>query len=501
MRNLFLILVILVTLLSLQRPIDAQDPEIRIGLPVQGELSESSDTQSWQFTADTNGVHAFLANRLDGTLDPTVAVIDAEGEIVGDNDDRLPELVYDAGVAMSLDAGETYTIEVGRFDGSGRYQLWAVPAYQRVWEDEQFSGDITRWEEGKFAYPEDNRLILETDPEFSVFVRSDGIIPLENFYLQAEFEWLSPLSDTAATTGLMFHVDDDGTRRPPGYYFLITPDGTWSFLARGDDEFVVIVEPTPADVLTGERISLGVWANNATYRFYANGELLGEVTDSTFDQGLWGLHVRGALKNARVAVDDLLLTVPDSDIPDFPSSIENWASPQPNEIIAELENILPADGERRYFLPDLNYDVAPLQTSIFSLDPPDTTYTDIVIGTDAFVINGENAACGINLRYLDEANQVVAYIDGDGGASLLHNKSGRLVRNTYEFFEEVEETLAGDRHRILVIALNDVTAMYVDGQRFAVEYIPPIDGTVGITLFNYATSPAACGYENYWIWR
>jgi hypothetical protein len=124
----------------------------------------------------------------------------------------------------------------------------------------------------------------------------------------------------------------------------------------------------------------------------------------------------------------------------------------------------------------------------------------VVIGTDAYVINGDNAACGVNLRYLDEANQMVAYVDGDGGASLIYNKGGRLLRNTYDYFEEVDEPLAGGRHRMLVIALNDVTALYVDGQLFTVEYTPPIEGSVGITLFNYSTSPAACGYENYWIW-
>lgn len=501
MRHLFLILAIVLTVLITQRPITAQSPEILIGVPVQGELSETADTQSWDFTADTSGFHAFLVNRLDGTLDPTIAIINADDEVVGDNDDRLPALVYDAGVTVEMDAGETYTVEVGRYDGSGRYQLWAIPAYQRVWEDEGFSGDITRWEEGRFAYAEDNRLILETEPEFSIFVRPEGIIPQQDFYLQAEFEWQSPLSDVAATTGIVFHVDDDGTRRPPGYYFLITPDGTWSFLARSSDEFTIIVEPTEAEVLTDEHISLGVWVNNATYRFYANGELLGEVTDSTFNQGLWGLHIRGALENARVAVDDLLLTVPDSEIPDFPQSIENWSSVQPNDIILELQDVLPAEGERRYFLPDLNYDVAPLQSRIFDVNPPDPTYTNVVIGTDAYVINGDNAACGINLRYLDEANQMVAYVDSDDGASLIYNKGGRLLRNTYDYFEEVDEPLAGGRHRMLVIALNDVTALYVDGQLFTVEYTPPIEGSVGITLFNYSTSPAACGYENYWIWR
>jgi hypothetical protein len=327
---------------------------------------------------------------------------------------------------------------------------------------------------------------------------------LQNFYLQAQFEWQSSLDDLNATTGLMFRVEDDGTRRPPGYYFLIKPNGTWSLLSKVGEEFTVLQEETPSPVLAQEQVTLGVWALGSRLRFYANGEYLGEVTDDTFVSGEWGLHARGATQNIRVAVDDLLLTVPTPTALRFPESISTWQSFQPADIIGELQNanVLPDEGERRFIFDAQNFNVGAVQVRTYEqLTASEVSGEALVLNFDVYTINSENVGCGINLRYIDDANQVLAFIDVDGGTGLIYTHDGIVQRNTYDILEPVEEPLANGRQRMLIVAVGDVVALYMNGQLFTVEYMPPTSGTVNMVLLNYATSAAACGYENMWIWR
>lgn len=484
----------------------AQTPTLRIGIPAQGNLSATAPTQNWQVQIEDGDILTFIANRVTGDLDPTITLLAPDGAVFKENDDRLTPLIYDAGLeSVEFSESGLYTVQVGRYAGAGDYQVWVLPSYARVWENEDFSGDLARWDDGRFASQQEGRLILATDAQFSIFVKPDGGLPLDNFYVQAEFDWQSVPDDVEATTGLMVRINDDGTRRPPGYYFLIKPNGTWSFLKRFGEEFEALQEDIPADVLNDERITLGVWSLNSRFLLYANGELLGEVIDETFETGLWGFHIRGETANAQVAVDDLLLTVPSEALPDFPEQLTTWESNQPNDIVGELQDaeILSTAGSRTYILLNQNYDVGAVQTRIFEQSLIDTNLADFVMGVDMFVISGDNVACGVTMRYQSDINQMFTYMDVDGGAGFAHVLNGSFVRSTYDFLPEieVEDIESGVRQRLLVIAQGDVVAMYANGKLFSLEYVPPVQGDVGGILINYSTTAAACGYENLWIWR
>jgi hypothetical protein len=301
----------------------------------------------------------------------------------------------------------------------------------------------------------------------------------------------------------MFRIQDDGTRRPPGYYFLIKPNHTWSFLMRQGGDFIELQGDTQAEALNAERITLGVWALNSRFIFYANGQLLGEVTDSSFTSGLWGFHVRGAAQSARVGVDDLLLTVPGGNIPRFPDSLATWQSNQPNETIAELQNlnILPDTGSRAYIFTQQTYTVGAVQTRVYLQTSVDETFQNFLLGLDIYPVSGQNVACGVALRYQDAANQTIAYIDVDGGVGLVHSVNGIFQHNTYDQMPKRTEEIIGSRQRLHIFLWDDVLAYYINGQLFTIAQVEPMVGSLGGALINYATDSASCGYENLWVWR
>ncbi|MCQ3930335.1 MAG: hypothetical protein DPW16_07730 [Chloroflexi bacterium] len=484
------------------QPTRAQSPQIRIGAPVMGNISADNSVQLWEYAAQANEQITILVNRVSGDLDPQVRVLDVAGDVVAENDDRLAPLVVDSSLAVTFPDTAIYMIEVGQKGGSGDYRMWLVPGYSRVWEDEDFEENTSRWV-NRYAQVESGRLQIRGDIEFAVYSTVTGRLPLTDFYLQADFEWQSDMADSGATTGFVLRVDEDGTRRPPGYYLLITPDGTWQVLIRQNDTFVELQPPTTVEALAQKRVTLGAWLEGDTLRFYGNGELLGELNDSTFAEGTWGFQVRGDTTPAQVAFDHVLLTVPDTQTPRFPAEVNTWQSSQPSEIAGEFERLrlIPTGGERVLTVETQNYEIIPRYTRVFLQGEEDDLFTDMLVSVDVRVLAGQNVACGLALRSIDEGNQVVAYSDSDGGTGLLYARDGVVERHTYDLLPEIDDPVLPNTTRILVLLRGDLVTMYVNGQLFTTEFMPPAIGNIGAILLNYATDNPSCRFDDLWVWR
>ncbi|MBI5929466.1 MAG: hypothetical protein HY862_09165 [Chloroflexi bacterium] len=480
----------------------AQSPQIHMGSPVTGTISTDNPLQLWQYSAQANEQITILVNRLSGDLDPQVRVLDVGGDVVAENDDRLESLVLDSSLEVTFPATASYIIEVGQHSGTGDYRMWLIPGYGRVWEDEDFEENTSRWV-NRYAQVESGYLQMGGDIEFAVFSTVTGRVPLNDFYLQADFEWQSDRADSGATTGFVLRVNEDSTRRPPGYYFLITPDGTWQVLIRQNDNFVELQPPTPADNLAQQRVTLGAWLEGDRLRFYANGELLGELKDSTFSQGTWGFQVRGDTAPARVAIDHVLVTVPDTQTPRLPAKINTWRSSQPSEIAGELEKLrlIAVGGERVLTVETQNYEIIPRYTRVFPQGSETDLYVDMLVSVDVRILSGQNIACGLALRSIDEGNQVVAYTDSDGGAGLLETRDGVVERHTYDLLPEIDDPVLPQSNRVLVLLQGDLVTMYVNGTLFTTEFMPPTVGQLGVILLNYATDNPSCRFDNLWVWR
>lgn len=109
---------------------------------------------------------------------------------------------------------------------------------------------------------------------------------LEDFYMEA-----------IAAPGTCAGLDRYGVmvRAPSaneGYLFGLTCDGQYALRAWDGEGFQMLTSWTRDASIqtgTGARNRLGFWAEGDTLRIYANGSLLQEVQDSTFDAGQIGL--------------------------------------------------------------------------------------------------------------------------------------------------------------------------------------------------------------------
>ena len=146
-------------------PSQAQSPQIQAGLSAQGFISTDSSAQNWEFTPTEDQTLTVLVNRLSGDLDPMVTVLDSEGDVVAENDDRIANFVLDAGIEdVEFNEGETYTIRVGGHRGAGDYRLWLVPSFSWVEESVGFEGDASRWD-GRFARQDADGLVIHTEEQ------------------------------------------------------------------------------------------------------------------------------------------------------------------------------------------------------------------------------------------------------------------------------------------------------------------------------------------------
>lgn len=492
--GLVVIVVVLVT------SVYAQVPRINVGLSVTGYIGGPSQTQDWHYEATEPQALSLIINRTSGELDPLVTVLAPGGQQIDNNDDRYEGLILDAGIdSLNFNATGIYTIRIGSLRGAGDYRLWVVPGPMHVWEAETFDGNAARWS-GAFSYAQAHQLILSTAQLVgrSVYVSPEGIIPISDYYLQAEFEWVS--GGTNSSLGLVVRANDSGSGLPEGYYFTISPNQTWMVQKRQFGAFEELHPPTTSPELLAQEVALGVHATGTELHFYANGILLTEINDSTFTNGTWGLYLYGEGIPGMASVDNLLLTVPTlSPPPAYPDALENWQSGRPADVAAELAeaNVIPADGQRVYTVLETNYQGPPRLMRSYPQSPEDASYANLMVGVDVNFEEGDNLGCGLALRRVDDSNQIVAYADLDGGVGLVDIQDGILRHNTYDLLSETNFTGT----RLILIAHDEWVTLYANGRYFDTHFVPPRTGNVGVTVVNYSTGIGRCAYRNLWIWN
>lgn len=496
MNRFMLALLIIMMPISLAGSMQAQNPTISVGASVTGSVS-ATQTQEWQFIPTLSQSLNVIVQRIAGDLDPTIAVYDPNGAIIAQNDDHISGKVFDASVeAVPFQQNVTYGIRVGSYAGSGDYRLWLVPGYVHVWESESFEGNASRWV-GPYAKQQQDTLLLSTEGLVGRRLTSipAGQEAVGDFYLQADFQWVS--GDNNASVGLLFWAATNGD----GYYFIVSPNGTWSIQRQQAGVQETVQPPTTDTQLPAERFTLGVWTEGNTLRLYLNGVLLAEIPVSEALKGLWGFHIYGSQLAALAQIDNVLLTVPEASAePVYPSSLANWRSSRPEDIPTELseQGVITAGGRRTLFNPTAKFQINPQQNSFYTQS--NETGSSYVVGVDVTFPTGGDIGCGVALRRVNEANQLIAYADTAGGAALVQVRDGALPFNAYNTAPTPLEPLSDGSTRLIAILNGEWAALYVNGEFFASTFAPPTIGEVGVTLFNYATGVGSCGYSNLWVW-
>lgn len=95
---------------------------------IQGEIEGALPEQRWTFEGLAGNVLTITMLAESGTLDPVLRLVDANGNVVAENDDAADTALGKNAqlVGVSLPANGVYTLEAARFDGAGAYTIHIV---------------------------------------------------------------------------------------------------------------------------------------------------------------------------------------------------------------------------------------------------------------------------------------------------------------------------------------------------------------------------------------
>lgn len=477
--------------------------------PVRGTLDAANPVDEWTLDGRADQPVALLVTG-DGSLDPVLEVIAPDGAPVATNDD-LDSLVRDAGLeALILPADGAYTVRVARYEGrrgaaAGAYELLALPGYADLVRREPFSGSETTWAaagSGSVTVGQGRlRLRVAENESRALAVPSDAA-PLRDLYYQAD----ARLSGAAsyAEFGLVLRIPTAPGMTRQGYTFKINTAGQWSVVVANQSGEFVLQRWTSAPALAADAWTLGVLAQDTTFSFYANGALLGSVTDGRLvEAGTLGLMVgvdAGQEDRPTVAFDNVVITRRlGTTYRGMPLALTAWADADPARVVAELARsgmVSPAPAHDLY-INSRALDAADPASRFELVGSERALYDDFILGASIVIVtDGESPGCGLLFRAQDDRNLSLAYVDTSGGFGLVRAQDGALTTNVYDKIPLNQP----NPDRLVIIAQGERVTLYVNGALVAQETLAPDSGRVGVALLNYEDVVTRCLVGDLWVW-
>jgi hypothetical protein len=259
----------------------------------------------------------------------------------------------------------------------------------------------------------------------------------------------------------------------------------------------------PAIAVGRTEFTLGLMAQGGGYDFFYNGQLFGQVADTSLEDpgrvGLVAATTDTLTSSTVVQFDDLTITVPlrvNGEIVIPQQLIMN----PPQAMVRELEHrhLIPAGGEMA-----LTVDESFVESSRPGVHPfmlgRGAAYTNFVLAaTVSWQALSEGAAgCGLIFRSTDESNYTLAYLDQTGGYGLSRREDDRFMAG---IFGENAAWSEGAR-QLLVIANEDTLHYYIDGNYVGSVEDRAVEGAIGNAVVNFDPIATSCQFENTWVWR
>jgi hypothetical protein len=473
--------------------------------PVKSALNETTPAEEWIFEGYANQVISLLVTH-SGDLDPMIEVIGPDGEQVGENDD-LDSLVTDAGLeALMLPAEGSYTVRVSRYgETNGEYELALTPGFARMVRRDTFENTESPWlspDNDTISLAQDQLRIRIVQSATTVLALPTDAQSLDDFYVETQVQL--PGGPSYAEFGLIFRAQ--GAPLPLDMFqFKVNTEGKWTAQLKDESGEYVLQTWTSNRALSTGEWNLGVLAQDSTFSFYANGALLGTVSDSRLSEpGTIGL-LAGTRPNqpdpATIQFDDFVVTARlGTTYRGLPLALTRWDSADPRVIVDELaaSGMINPAVTRELYVPETALMLDEVTASFELLGTDDSIYTDFVVGvTIIMTTDGQSVGCGMVYRWLDDRNLDLAYVDTAGGFGLVQASDGALTTNVYDLNSMVSTTAP---NKLLVVAQGDSVAYYVNGALVAQEPINPTQGRVGVSLLNYEAVRTDCFYSNFWLW-
>jgi hypothetical protein len=472
---------------------------------VQGAINDATPAEEWTFEGHTNQVISVIVMATSGDLDPVLHLVGPDAAVVGENDD-LDSLVRDAGLeAFVLPLEGVYTVRVTRYGATvGEYDLTLTPGFARPLRDDTFEQGAVSWVSpaGQLAVLSQGKLQMrvmepgETQMAFPPDAESE-----QNLYMQVDARVFG--TPSYAEVGLVFRAQVE-QGRVRAYQFKVNTNGQWT-IALQEEAGLFVLRTWQADpALAGSAWTLAVLARDENFAFYANGALLGTLSDARLPSaGTVGVMVMNRTDQAGAATvlfDNVLVTARlGSTYRGLPLALTTWNSPDPAVVAAELAEsggIIPA-AARDLFVPDTSLTRADQNAEFKLLGSERAIYENFILSAWVNIATtGQSVACGVTYRWQDERNLDMAYLDTAGGFGVVQARDGQLTTNVYDLSPMVH---AG-ANNLIVITRGDRVTLYVNGALVTQETVIPGSGRVGVALLNYEAARTDCFWTNYWVW-
>ena len=488
----------------------AEDHTLSYFETVRGTLGATTPSADWTFEGSAGQVIAVLAVTTRGDLDPVLQVIGPSGAVAGENDD-LDSLVHDAGLeALTLAENGTYTVRVTRYLGeqgqtAGDYDLTLTPGFARVAFRDMFMEGEPLWtgSDGQPVPLTQERLRMRvTDPGAILTGFPPGDLRFDDLYVQVE----ARLFGSPSYAELGFVVRAQGPGLTGSYQIKINTEGRWRALYQDESGVYALRTWTASEVLAAENgiWTLGVLAHGGTLALYADGQLVGSVTDDRMTAaGQVGLLVASRedqIDPVTVLFDNFTITARlGTTYKGLPLALRTWNSPDPAVTINELAEsgqVVPQSARDLYLMEKAL--VATERTSLVELIGSDLAiYDDFVLSATVSILtpNGD-AGCGLVYRWRDDRSMDVAYVDTAGGFGLTQTRDGQLLANVYD----LSPMVTAEPNRLLIVAQGDHVAYYVNGALVTQETVLAGQGRTGVALLNYEARRTDCFWSDIWVW-
>jgi hypothetical protein len=158
----------------------------------------------------------------------------------------------------------------------------------------QFDNDVAKSE------VRDGKLVLTAKKNNSFDSWTMSYPPMSDFYLEVGFN-PRDFCEGKDRYGILFRAPDN----TQGYLYNVACDGSFQLRTWNGEQFTDLINwRVDEHIATGAELNqrLGVWAEGDQISLYVNGFQVGEVRDSAFDQGTFGVNIAAA-ETAGLTVD------------------------------------------------------------------------------------------------------------------------------------------------------------------------------------------------------
>lgn len=537
--------------------------------PLAGQLDAATSQVTYSFECTATGIGSLVVQTTSGDLVVDATLQDAQGSpfAYGTVVPGTPGVTVSEGFTMPADGPCTVTL-TRQGNTAGSYDVRLLPGYAGLTRWDTFSPSTDslhmEWE----PYASANMTVTILREQLRIEVMKDNLVAYalptgdgliwDDSYIQADFTIDG--SPSYFEYGFVLRSDDPGDHF---YTVTFSSDGDYSvYYFDGEWQTVQDYTVNPVIDASDTHPRMGVLVQGNLFKLYFNGRFVAEVSDpmNYASEGLSGLAAATTVEQfdgLTVFVDNVVVTRPYSpgtgivpfggqivmqptptkpgllgslgtiktpvpptptlplvlptDTPvqsTYPARLERWASASPAEIVDELRalGVVPAGGEVTLTVPSSYGDTAAEGFNWYPLGRG-KTFRNFVLGFDARLIySGAEAGCGMYFRS-SETGSDSALVFEDGWALLGEfDADGQMLDSSVLLETDAVVPGQGVTNRVLVIALEDVTLMYVNGVLVAETVFVPKAGELALEMYVPAdeagqTAQTYCQLNDIWLWE